>query len=160
MKQQDKEAMAKWIEGRTTVAEQPKDFYVYVAAYAGVVYYIGKGYKTRYKHVNSGQSGNKDLNRLHFLGVKFDIYIAHEGLTEPEAFMKESMLISELHPLYNKSGNPCIGWSGKKLKGLMTRYCQVCGDLFDKDNVPKWHEEQVRWSLMCVHCDDDYGHRD
>jgi hypothetical protein len=136
------------------------EFYVYVVEFGGVIYYVGKGSKNRYKHVNSGVSGNKELNRLHFLGVTFNVYIAGHGLPEDGAFLLEDCLIEKLKPLYNVSSNKFIGRAGIKLKGLKHNNCKVCGVLFTSLNVLEGWKQQIIFSGMCASCDEPYGHRD
>lgn len=137
MIKQDKALVAKWLENRKVCTSTPKGFYVYVAVSSGIVYYVGKGKGTRYKHVNSGQSGNKELNRLHFLGVKFEVYCLMDDLTEQESFILEASNIKRLKPLFN-STNPNvnnIGKSGIVIKGWGNQ-CRWCNKKFSKSNLP------------------------
>lgn len=160
-KKQDKEAVQKLLEGKSLAGtDNTKDFYVYVAEYGGVVYYVGKGSKTRYKHCNSGKSGNAELNRLHFLGVTFNVYSMSDCLTEQSAFLLEDQIIKKLNPLFNVSSNPYIGHAGIKLKGLRHKNCRICGALFTSLNVLEGWKEQIIHTGICMSCDEPYGLRD
>lgn len=159
-KKQNKEVVQDCLKDKKLAcSDNTKEFYVYVAEFAGVVYYVGKGSKTRYKHCNSGKSGNAELNRLHFLGVNFNVYSMSDGLSEQDAFALEDKLIKSLNPLYNVSCNPYIGHAGIKLKGLKYRNCRVCGTLFTSLNVLEGWKDQIIETGICVYCDEPYGHR-
>ena len=63
--------------------------------------YIGKGCKFRYEHINNGKSCSYALNKAHFSGVVFNIFILYEGLTEKDALAKECEEIQRMKPEYN-----------------------------------------------------------
>lgn len=114
--------------GDIELAHKHEGFYVYIAVFEDVVYYVGKGSKSRYTHCNSGKSGNADLNRLHFAGVKFDVYVFEDRLEEEAAFAIEAELIKQLKPRFNsvKKCTANVGYSGAKVRGSIDNKCLWC----------------------------------
>lgn len=81
------------------------DYYVYSVSLDGEIIYIGKGTSDRYLHPNSGVSHVKEMNKLHFQGITFDVKVLKENLTEYEAEYEESQLIKNKTGLWNVAGN-------------------------------------------------------
>lgn len=80
----------------------PLGYYIYYAWKDSDVVYVGRGKRFRYKHVNSGRSSNRELNRLHFQGVEFRISIEEVGLSYEESKLKEKIHISKFDKLFNE----------------------------------------------------------
>lgn len=79
------------------------NYYVYTATVDGVLRYVGKGTKDRYKHCTSGISSCPELNRDFFEGRDIVVKKIKTGLTNSEAETYEQQLISEnFEQLYNK----------------------------------------------------------
>jgi hypothetical protein len=153
MQQRDKDAMAAWIAGKSVITTSPTGFYVYVATANGIVYYVGKGRTSRYKHCNSGKSSNSELNRLHFAGVKFDVLLAESGLEEVAAFLLETELIEKLKPLFNSDRkNVHIGWTGSKIKNGVSQSCIWCHKRFSYVDTLPGFITTTREIGVCVDC--------
>lgn len=79
-------------------------YYVYLVRYKGSIIYIGKGKGNRYLHPTSGQSNNKELNRLYFSGETVEVSIHKEGITNEEAATIEAEMIKLHQPRFNSVG--------------------------------------------------------
>lgn len=90
-------------QDRYVLPEYAEEHYVYAAYYNEVIYYIGQGKETRYKHVNSGTSHNYDLNWHHFNNYDFEIKIIKDQLTKEQAIELEDELIKRHQPRCNKA---------------------------------------------------------
>lgn len=81
-----------------------KEYYVYGAYVDGVLKYVGKGKKDRYKHCTSGASTCAELNRDLFLGKEIIVKFLAKNLTNQESISLESdMINNSTTTLYNKS---------------------------------------------------------
>lgn len=80
--------------------------YVYVARDGDNVVYIGSGKKDRYKHVSSGISHNKELNRLFFAGTKLNTFIVKDSLSKGAAEKLEKFLVKFYVPSANENMKP------------------------------------------------------
>lgn len=78
--------------------------YVYTAFDGETLVYVGSGKGDRYKHVTSGMSHSKELNRMHFSGRKLYVHLAFERLTQAEALRIESIIIKLMNPEANDKG--------------------------------------------------------
>lgn len=82
-------------------------YYVYVVKVGGVVRYVGKGTKDRYKHAVSGTSSVAQLNKDFFDGKEITVHRAFFRDSSEEAEDVEKMYISALlydgAELYNKT---------------------------------------------------------
>jgi hypothetical protein len=76
--------------------------YVYMVHFQSELLYIGKGKGLRYLHTVRGTSHVRELNELHFQGLKVDVSIYKDGISNMEAEILENKLISELLPKYNR----------------------------------------------------------
>lgn len=73
-----------------------KDHVVYFASdIEKKLRYIGEGQLSRPKHVNSGVSSNKEINRHFFTLGEMDVKIFKSGLTKPEAVAIERLLLKK-----------------------------------------------------------------
>lgn len=87
-----------------------KNYYVYKAIaergeHTGKVVYVGKGKGLRMRHCLSGCSSSKDINRYFFLNGEeesMSVHVVEYFETELEALKRESALIKELRPIFNK----------------------------------------------------------
>lgn len=91
------------------MTEDRDDHIVYIGRYAGKVMYIGEGRPERYRHLTSGVSNCYEANKHHFSGKRLQVEIVARGLTKQEARSKESELITQLNPEWNK---PAFGLGG------------------------------------------------
>lgn len=83
----------------------PKGYYIYCAVINEEVVYVGMGKGYRCEHINSGISQCYHLNKAHFEGDVFNIFILHEGLTEEGAKGMELEEIRRMAPRFNIRGN-------------------------------------------------------
>lgn len=83
-------------------------FEVYIGRIANEVVYVGQGKLDRHKHLNSGVSHVYEANMAHFTGktVEVDLLLLP---SKELAISKESELIQELQPRWNKIGNNSSG---------------------------------------------------
>ena len=84
-------------------SENPPDgCYIYYIWQDDKIVYVGRGNRFRYKHANSGRSTCRELNRLHFLGVKFRVTIEEQGLTYEESKRQEKIHMNKFTDLFNE----------------------------------------------------------
>ena len=78
-------------------------YYVYVWYYEDDVIYVGKGKGARYKHGNSGCSGNFGLNQIYFTqdNSKMRCEFVKTNLSEKDALQYETLYIAKLKPSSN-----------------------------------------------------------
>lgn len=79
----------------------PDDSYVYIVQQGHRIVYVGKGTGWRFLHPNSGRSSSIDLNKGHFDGVVYDVYLLKMGMTDSLALVLEDCVIDEFMPVYN-----------------------------------------------------------
>lgn len=78
---------------------------VYVCKLDNEVLYVGQGASGRHKHCNSGSSHVYELNKLHFEGKTFDVYVVFQTNNKKHVLQKEKDLIGELKPKLNTVHN-------------------------------------------------------
>ena len=91
-------------------------YYIYIARIDSKIVYIGKGTGDRYLHLNSGTSHIYEANQHHFSGgqpVEIEFIMCPD---EESALDRESKLIREFCPAWNKmhTGKPMIRRKGIK----------------------------------------------
>lgn len=86
---------------KTSIKDVSTGHYIYYVYYSGRVVYVGRGKGRRYLHPNSGKSSCRELNRLHFEGVKFDVEIIEDDLSYEESKILEKVHISKFSDLFN-----------------------------------------------------------
>lgn len=108
-------------------------YYVYTGNVNGEVLYVGKGYGSRYLHLNSGCSNVYEANKLHFSGTTIEVSKVFKCKTSSEALEFESHLISELSPSWNKvhTGGNTYKRNQSTSKFLGVSYCS-------KNKTNKW----------------------
>lgn len=85
-------------------------YYVYKAIaergeHIGKVVYVGKGKGLRMKHCLSGCSSSRSINKYFFLNGEeesMSVHVIEYFNTENEALRRESEIIKELRPIFNK----------------------------------------------------------
>lgn len=80
--------------------------YVYFARDGDKIVYVGSGAKDRWKHVTSGASHNKELNRMHFEGKDIRTVIFKDDISKCAAIKLEKFLIRLLVPHANENDKP------------------------------------------------------
>jgi len=79
-----------------------RGYFIYCAKLGEDVVYIGRGNKDRYKHVNSGASCSRELNRLYFNGDKVLPEIMIDDLSYTESVYLERYFLDLYKPFCNK----------------------------------------------------------
>lgn len=88
------------------------EYYVYIATdEANTIIYIGSGKGERYKHVTSGISHNKMLNKLYFSGETLSVNAYRVDLTKNEAMELERQLTEFTNPAANLKNKTVQGAS-------------------------------------------------
>ncbi len=107
-----------------------KKYYVYKAIaergeHKGKVVYIGKGKGLRLQHCLSGCSSSKEINKYFFLNGEeesMSVHIMEYFETDLEALKRESELIKELRPIFNKLE---IVKPVQDYKEFFSKFCKV-----------------------------------
>lgn len=86
---------------KTRDFQKPEGYYVYCAVLGEDVVYVGMGTGHRYEHINSGISACYALNKMHFDGIKFNVFILYSGLSSEQALLLEKEETMRIDPKYN-----------------------------------------------------------
>jgi hypothetical protein len=76
--------------------------YIYYVYHEGDVVYVGRGKGRRYLHANSGRSSCRELNKLHFQGVVFNVEVVESGLSYNESKEAEKIHMKRFETLWNE----------------------------------------------------------
>lgn len=80
---------------------QTGDYYLYLALDGDNLVYVGQGKGDRWKHVTSGTSHNKELNRMHFCGQNIYVHTLFDRISQEDSLKLEKLLIRLLNPVAN-----------------------------------------------------------
>lgn len=82
--------------------QEPDGYYVYVVTLDNVVVYVGQGKGDRWRHCYSGQSNNRELNRLYFEKRAVFVEVVQQGLDRRQSVVLERELIARYQPYCNR----------------------------------------------------------
>ena len=121
-------------------------YYVYVATVDGVIRYVGKGSKDRYKHCTSGASSCPELNRDFFAGKEIVVSFIEKDLQENRAEELEQQHIRlNRESIYNKVEKQ-YGGKVSSLKLMKSATVLERSNAFDRPKNSKIDRELIKLS--------------